>query len=70
MADDYVPRPEWELYCKSVNGELVEIRRTLRDIIEKLDKKVSRGSALAITLLATATGSMFAVLVTYLLTRR
>jgi len=68
--DDFVPRPEWELYCRSVNGELKEIKaaqlltnKTLIDIMKAVSNRWSKGQVLCVTILsATVTGLLIAYL--------
>lgn len=37
--DRYVPRPEFVLYCKSVNGDLVELKESMRDLSLTLENR-------------------------------
>ena len=76
-GDDFVPRPEWELYCRSVNGELKEIKaaqlltnKALNDIYKCISNRWSRGQVAITAFLATTTGSLLAILLTHLVSRR
>ena len=70
MPDDFVPRLEWELYCRSVNGALKEIKaaqlltnKALIDLTKAISNRWSKSQVLLVTVLsATVTGLLVAYL--------
>lgn len=47
--EDYVPRPEFEMFCKNVNGSLGRIEKA----VEKLSGRPSWGITFGISFLST-----------------
>jgi biopolymer transport protein ExbB/TolQ len=39
LAEIFVPRPEFQMYCRSVNGDLADIKQSMGDLSKTLENR-------------------------------